>query len=91
MGDYARAEYKFNTTNEYPNCADIMLANNIPNNPKIALVNTNISIDDALNAIIAPQKTLTLKSKVRLFKILNIAKEEGVNILVFPEYYFPLP
>ena len=90
LGDYARAEYKFNTTNEYPNCADIMLANNIPNNPKIALVNTNISIDDALNAIIAPQKTLTLKSKVRLFKILNIAKEEGVNILVFPEYYFPL-
>lgn len=28
---------------------------------------------------------------MRLFKILNIAKEEKVDILVFPEYYFPLP
>lgn len=91
LGDYARAEYVFESTKGYPNCADIRLTNSSPSNPKVALVNTNISVIDALNAIIEPQKTLTLKAKVRLFKILNIAKEEKVDILVFPEYYFPLP
>ena len=91
LGDYARAEYVFESTKGYPNCADIRLTNSSPSNPKVALVNTNISVKDALNAIIEPQKTLTLKAKVRLFKILNIAKEEKVDILVFPEYYFPLP
>lgn len=91
LGDYARAEYVFESTKGYPNCDDIRLTNSSPSNPKVALVNTNISAEDALNAIIAPQKLLTLNSKVRLFKILNIAKEEKVDILVFPEYYFPLP
>lgn len=91
LGDYARAEYVFESTKGYSNCADIRLTNSSPINPKVALVNTNISVKDALNAIIEPQKTLTLKAKMRLFKILNIAKEEKVDILVFPEYYFPLP
>lgn len=91
LGDYARAEYVFESTKGYPKCADIRLTNSSPSNPKIALVNTNISVEDALDAITNPKKALTAKSKVRLFKILNIAKEEKVDILVFPEYYFPLP
>lgn len=91
LGEYAKADYVFKTSNGYPNCADNLVQDCSPNNPKVALVNTNISVNDAINSIIAPQKSLTMDAKVRLFKILNIAKEEKVNILVFPEYYFPLP
>ena len=91
LGEYAQADYLFELAQGHPNCADIQLTNDSPNNPKVALVNTNISVDDALNTIVDPKKCLTLKAKVRLFKILNIAKEEKVDILVFPEYYFPLP
>ena len=91
LGEYARAGYLFELTQGHPNCADIQLTNDSPNNPKVALVNTNISVDDALNSIVDPKKCLTLKAKVQLFKILNIAKEENADILVFPEYYFPLP
>lgn len=91
LGEYAKSGYLFELTDGHPNCADIQLTNDSPVNPKVALVNTNISVDDALNTIVDPKKCLTLKAKVRLFKILNIAKEENVDILVFPEYYFPLP
>lgn len=59
-------------------------------NPKIALVNTNISNEDVLNSITSPEKNLTWELKVRLFKILNVAKSEKVDILVFPEFYLPL-
>lgn len=91
LGNYAEAGYIFKTTKGHPECADILLKDVGPSNPKVALVNTNISVDDAINTIIDPKKSLTLMAKVRLFKILNTAKEEKVNILVFPEYYFPLP
>lgn len=57
-------------------------------NPKIALVNTAISKQDALDGLLAPK--LTVAFKARLFKILNTAKEEKVDILVFPEFYFPI-
>lgn len=33
---------------------------------------------------------MTIDFKIKIFKILNIAKEEKVDILVFPEFYFPL-
>lgn len=59
------------------------------NNPKIALVNTNIAEDDALLTLTEPKKNLTVENKLRLFKILNTAKQEKVDILVFPEFYFP--
>ena len=59
-------------------------------NPKIALVNTDISKENVLNSISDPEKNLTWKLKVRLFKILNVAKTEKVDILVFPEFYLPL-
>ena len=90
MGGYAKADYLFEMANGQINCADIKVANNIPNNPKVALVNTKISVEDALNAIVNPKKCLTIEAKKRLFKNLNIAKEYGVNMLVFPEFYFPL-
>lgn len=90
LGEYAKSDYLFELTEGHINCADIRLTNNSPNNPKVALVNTNISVDDALDTIINLKKALSLESKKRLFKILNIAKEENIDILVFPEYYFPL-
>ena len=91
LGDYAREEYFFEYTKEYPKCADVRLKSKNLGNPKIALVNTNIAVKDAINAIVNPREVLTQEAKIRLFKILNIAKEEKVDILVFPEYYFPLP
>lgn len=90
LGGYAKADYLYEMANGQINCADIKVANNIPNNPKVALVNTKISVEDALNAIVNPKKCLTIEAKKRLFKNLNIAKEYGVNMLVFPEFYFPL-
>lgn len=57
-------------------------------NPKIALVNTAISKQDAIDGLLEPK--LTVAFKARLFKILNTAKEEKVDILVFPEFYFPI-
>ncbi len=58
--------------------------------PRIALVNTDISKEDAMSSILNPTKNLNWEAKVRLFKILNIAKEEKASILVFPEFYFPI-
>ncbi len=91
LGEYAKTEYRFEITKDYPKCAAIRLRNDILHNPKVALVNTNISAEDAIKTIVDPRSALTLEDKVKLFKILNIAKEENVDVLVFPEYYFPLP
>lgn len=90
LGDYAKDSYSFNLSEGYPNCADVGVTNKSDINPKVALVNTNISLDDALNSILNPERILTLDAKIRLFKILNVAKEENVDLLVFPEFYFPL-
>lgn len=90
LSEYAKSDYLFELMEGHINCADIQLTNNSPNKPKVALVDTNISVDDALDTVINLKKVLSLESKKRLFKILNIAKEENVDILVFPEYYFPL-
>lgn len=91
LGDYAKSEYEYEVTNDHPNCVNIKLIDSNPQNPKVALVNTNISVEHAINSIVDLKKCLTLTNKIKLFKILNNAKEEKVNILVFPEYYFPLP
>lgn len=91
LGEYAKSGYLFEPPKGRPECANIRIANDgSHNNPKVALVNTNISENDALNAIVDPENTLTIRAKLRLFKILNIAKEEKADILVFPEYYMPL-
>lgn len=58
-------------------------------NPKVALVNTNITESEVLSTLTTPDKNLTIENKFRLFKILNTAKGEKVDILVFPEFYFP--
>ena len=67
-----------------------IISNKINSNLKIALVNTEITKLEALRSIVDPLKNLTLEKKEKLFKILNIAKEERVDILVFPEFYFPV-
>lgn len=80
-----------NTDPSYPvNNSYYIVNNKINSNPKIALVNTNITTSEASNSIRNPLNNLTLDKKKKLFKILNIAKEEMVDILVFPEFYFPV-
>ena len=59
-------------------------------NPKVALVNTKIQEEDVLSTLDDPKSLLTTEYKIKLFKILNIAKEEKVNVLVFPEFYLPI-
>jgi len=58
--------------------------------PKIALVNTKIKEENVLENLRYPEKYLTYDNKLKLFKILNTAKIEKANILVFPEFYFPI-
>ncbi len=57
--------------------------------PVIALVNTKIEEADVVSVLDDPTRLLTIENKTRLFKILNTAKEEKVDILIFPEFYFP--
>lgn len=91
LGDYAKDDYTYTPPSDKTGfIADIQISNSYAANPKIALVNTNISKDDVLNGIINLEKSLTIDSKMKIFKILNTAKEEKVDILVFPEFYFPL-
>lgn len=59
-------------------------------NIKVALVNTNITEGNAIKSLINPKKFLTIRNKQKLFRILNTAKEESADILVFPEFYFPI-
>lgn len=58
--------------------------------PKVALVNTKITKEEAIEVLFEPNGKLTISEKKKLFKILNIAKEERVNFIVFPEFYFPI-
>jgi len=61
----------------------------LKSNPKVAVVNTKISEKEVLSSLSEQAKNLTLDNKLKLFKILNTAKKENVDILVFPEFYFP--
>ena len=91
LGEYAKGLFTIkNNDDQNPMCAEVVFSSGRSNEPKVALVNTNISLEDAANALYAPEKNLTLAAKTRLFKILNIAKSQKVDFLVFPEYYFPL-
>ncbi len=90
LGEYAKDVFRTKKVGENPMCVEISYNIYGSDVPKIALVNTNISLDDAANALFEPKRNLTLAAKTRLFKILNIAKTQKVDYLVFPEYYFPL-
>lgn len=56
---------------------------------KIGLVNTQIYENDVLDSLLHPEKGISIEKKQKLYKMLNIAKEEGVKYLVFPEFYMP--
>lgn len=60
------------------------------NNPKIALVNTNVSKEDVVDSIIGTGSHLSVENKLRAFNALNIAKKEKTDFIVFPEFYMPI-
>lgn len=56
---------------------------------KIGLVNTKIYEKDVLDILLHPETGITVEKKQSLYKLLNIAKEEHIKYLVFPEFYMP--
>ena len=90
LGDYAIGNYKYSIMEGEVCSHKIEINNCMKRNPKIALVNTKIDKTDVLNAITDPKRNLTWDAKARLFKILNVAKDENADILVFPEFYLPI-
>lgn len=56
---------------------------------KIGLVNANIDEEEEYNILLQPNKGMTVEKKQNLFKVLNAAKDEGVNYIIFPEFYMP--
>lgn len=69
---------------------EIKVKDCVPNDVRVALVNTDITAEDAFTALLKPENRVTYGNRTRLFKILNIAKETQTKILTFPEYYLPL-
>lgn len=59
-------------------------------NCKIGLVNTKITEHNVLKTIFNPQEELTFDNKARIFNVLNEARKQKVNFVVFPEFYFPI-
>lgn len=56
---------------------------------KIGLVNTKIREKDVLNTLLHPEKGITVEKKQSLYKLLNVAKEQKIKYLIFPEFYMP--
>jgi predicted amidohydrolase len=56
---------------------------------RIGIVNTKLEERKCMDCLDEPRLLLTLEAKRRLFKILEIAKNEKTNLLVFPEFYMP--
>ncbi len=59
------------------------------NMTKIGLVNANIDEKEVINILLHPNGGMTVERKQNLYKVLNAAKEEGVNYIIFPEFYMP--
>lgn len=95
LGAYLESPFGFSKPSDIPNKTHMAanylfsIKDNANKNPKIALVNTKIKESDAMSTLNDPTILLTIENKIRLFKILNTAKEENVDIIVFPEFYFP--
>jgi len=95
LGAYLEDSFCFHETSDDQNKAHMVanylfhIIDNANINPKVALVNTKVKEEDVLSTLDDPTSLLTIKYKTKLFKILNTAKEEQVNILVFPEFYLP--
>lgn len=56
---------------------------------RIGLVNANIDEKEVIDLLLHPNKGMTVEKKQNLYKVLNAAKEEGVNYIIFPEFYMP--
>lgn len=56
---------------------------------RIGLVNANIDEKEVIDILLHPNKGMTVEKKQNLYKVLNTAKEEGVNYIIFPEFYMP--
>jgi len=56
---------------------------------RIGLVNANIDEKEVIDILLHPNKGMTVEKKQNLYKVLNAAKEEGVNYIIFPEFYMP--
>ncbi|WP_418571883.1 hypothetical protein [Intestinibacter bartlettii] len=56
---------------------------------KIGLVNTKIREKDVLDTLLHPENGITVEKKQSLYKLLNVAKEEKIKYLIFPEFYMP--
>lgn len=56
---------------------------------KVGLVNTKVHEKDVLDTLLHPERGIAVEKKQSLYKLLNIAKEEKINYLVFPEFYMP--
>lgn len=57
---------------------------------RIGLVNTELTEIQVMNCLVNPQEGITQSKKQRLYRILNLAREENVDYLVFPEFYMPV-
>lgn len=57
---------------------------------RISVLNTKVTEEYVYNTICSPSKELTIEKKIKVFKVLNRAKEDKSNIIVFPEFYFPV-
>lgn len=69
---------------------DITVANFLHRgDSRIGLVNTKIHEKDVLGTLLHPEMGIAVEKKQSLYKLLNMAKEEGVKYLVFPEFYMP--
>lgn len=90
LGNYAIGNYKYSYEEGLVRCHKVEINNCIKRNPKIALVNTKIDKSNVLNAITNPKENLSWDAKAKLFKILNAARDEKADILVFPEFYLPV-
>lgn len=96
LGQYLENPFKFSSTskaekeNHMAENFLFSIRDNARTDPKIALVNTKIKENDVLSSLVHPMSQLTIENKTRLYRILNTAKEESADILIFPEFYFPI-
>lgn len=72
------------------NAYEISVNGEYSNSPKIAFINTKLEENHVVESLKQPEKQLTLENKQKLFRALNAAKEEKIEILVFPEFYLPM-
>lgn len=56
---------------------------------RMGVVNANIDEREVIDILLHPDKGMTVEKKQNLYKMLNTAKEEGVNYIIFPEFYMP--